>query len=74
MKNPQAPARIEPASFQFVVQQHLNHCATVVPSQSKVEGSKGTSVIIYQYKTSYREGPNLILNTAEKNLISCYQF
>ena len=31
MKNPLTPAGIEPATFQFVAQ-HLNHCATAVPS------------------------------------------
>ena len=31
MKNPLTPARIEPATFRFVAQ-HLNHCATAVPS------------------------------------------
>jgi len=31
MKNPLTPAGIEPATFRFVAQ-HLNHCATVVPS------------------------------------------
>ena len=31
MKNPMTPAGIEPATFQFVAQ-HLNHCATAVPT------------------------------------------
>ena len=31
MKNPLAPAGIEPATFRFVAQ-HLNHCATAVPT------------------------------------------
>ena len=31
MKNPLTPAGIEPATFQIVAQ-HLNHCATAVPS------------------------------------------
>jgi len=31
MKNPLTLAGIEPATFQFVAQ-HLNHCATAVPS------------------------------------------
>ena len=31
MKNPLTPAGIEPATFRFVAQ-HLNHCATAVPS------------------------------------------
>jgi len=31
MKNPLTPAGIEPATFRFVAQ-HLNHCATVVPT------------------------------------------
>ena len=31
VKNPLTPARIEPATFRFVAQ-HLNHCATAVPS------------------------------------------
>ena len=31
MKNPMTLAGIEPATFQFVAQ-HLNHCATAVPS------------------------------------------
>ena len=31
MKNPVTPAGIEPATFRFVAQ-HLNHCATAVPS------------------------------------------
>jgi len=31
MKNPLTPAAIEPATFRFVAQ-HLNHCATAVPS------------------------------------------
>jgi len=31
MKSPLTPAGIEPATFRFVAQ-HLNHCATAVPS------------------------------------------
>jgi hypothetical protein len=31
MKNPLTPAGIEPATFRFVAQ-HLNHCATAVPT------------------------------------------
>jgi len=31
MKTPLTPAGIEPATFRFVAQ-HLNHCATAVPS------------------------------------------
>ena len=31
MKNPLIPAGIEPATFRFVAQ-HLNHCATAVPT------------------------------------------
>jgi len=31
MKNPLTPAGIEPATFRFVAQ-HLDHCATAVPS------------------------------------------
>jgi len=31
MKNPLTPAGIEPATFRFVAQ-HLNHCATEVPT------------------------------------------
>ena len=31
MKNPLTPAGIEPATFRIVAQ-HLNHCATAVPS------------------------------------------
>ena len=31
MKNPVTAAGIEPATFQFVAQ-HLNHCATAVPT------------------------------------------
>jgi len=33
MKNPLTPAGIEPATFRFVAQ-HLNHCATAVPSET----------------------------------------
>jgi len=35
MKNPLTPAGIEPATYWFVAQ-HLNHCATAVPSLSYV--------------------------------------
>jgi len=35
MKNPLTPAGIEPAAFRFVAQ-HLNHCATVVPSNPHI--------------------------------------
>jgi len=35
MKNPMTPAGIEPATFRFVAQ-HLNHCATAVPSYDYV--------------------------------------
>ena len=31
MKNPLTQAGVEPATFRFVAQ-HLNHCATAVPS------------------------------------------
>ena len=30
MKNPLAPAGIEPATYRFIAQ-HLNHCVTAVP-------------------------------------------
>ena len=45
MKNPLTPAGIEPATFRFVAQ-HLNHCATAVPidSRTKHNESQGTSV------------------------------
>jgi len=35
MKNPLTPAGIEPATFRFVAQ-HLNHCATAVPTFAAV--------------------------------------
>jgi len=35
MKNPLTPAGIEPATFRFVAQ-HLNHCATAVPTRSSI--------------------------------------
>ena len=35
MKNPMTLAGIEPATFRFVAQ-HLNHCATVVPSTGTI--------------------------------------
>ena len=35
MKNPWTPTGIEPATFRFVAQ-HLNHCATAVPKNSKL--------------------------------------
>ena len=46
MKNPLTPAGIEPATFRFVAQ-HLNHCATAVPTytgQHKNKGCRQTSV------------------------------
>jgi len=36
MKGPLTPAGIEPATFRFVAQ-HLNHCATAVPSTHSAE-------------------------------------
>ena len=36
MKNPLTPAGIEPATFRFVAQ-HLNHCATAVPSVNTLQ-------------------------------------
>ena len=36
MKNPLTPAGIEPATFRFVAQ-HLNHCATAVPTLAGIE-------------------------------------
>jgi len=36
MKNPLTPAGIEPATFRFVTQ-HLNHCATAVPTNIGTE-------------------------------------
>jgi len=36
MENPLTPAGIEPATFRFVTQ-HLNHCATAVPSTNEVK-------------------------------------
>jgi len=38
MKNRLTPAGIEPATFRFVAQ-HLNHCATAVPSEYYVHAS-----------------------------------
>ena len=43
-KNPLTPAGIEPATFRFVAQ-HLNHCATAVPSTVQYK---------YQYKHDSR--------------------
>ena len=37
MKNPPTSAGIEPATFRFVAQ-HLNHCATAVPSSAMKSG------------------------------------
>jgi len=48
MKNPLTPARIKPATFQFVAQ-HLNHCATAVPRPKHVENrNKHTRKILRQ--------------------------
>jgi len=44
-KNPLTPAGIVPAAFRFVAQ-HLNHCATAVPTQC---------VQLYQYCTEIKE-------------------
>ena len=49
MKNLLTPAGIEPATFRFVAQ-HLNHCATAVPSKrvedSIIETDKGNKMCI----------------------------
>ena len=51
MKNPLTPAGIEPATFRFVAQ-HLNHCATAVPSVIKVQEhvhlQVGTEIAFYE--------------------------
>ena len=39
MKNPLTPAGIEPTTFRFVAQ-HLNHCATAVPTTKVVKEKK----------------------------------
>jgi len=36
MKNPLIPSGIEPATLRFVAQ-HLNHCATAIPSNKDVQ-------------------------------------
>ena len=43
MKNPLTPAGIESATFRFVAQ-HLNHCATAVPTYSIGKGGKWPGV------------------------------
>ena len=43
MKNPLTPGGIEPAIFRFVAK-HLNHCATAVPTATRV--SRDTSILL----------------------------
>ena len=51
MKNPLAPAGIEPATFRFVAQ-YLNHCATAVPKMKLVMclNTQWTKGILFQAK------------------------
>ena len=46
IKNPPTPAGIEPATFLFVAQ-HLNHCATAVPTRILCEIKTETKVILF---------------------------
>jgi len=48
MKNPLTLAGIEPATFRFVAQ-HLNHCATAVPSRSSVSYNSDNFLLEYKY-------------------------
>jgi len=50
MKNPLTPAGIEPATYRFVAQ-HLNHCATAVPTQRE-ENSIFTTILEAEAKRS----------------------
>ena len=43
MKNPLTLAGIEPATFRFVAQ-HLNHCATTVPTNTAVPTLKRSHI------------------------------
>ena len=49
MKNPVTPAGIEPATFRFVAQ-HLNHCATAVPSNNLI-----IIIVFWRVKISCRK-------------------
>jgi len=60
MKNPLAPAGIEPATFRFVAQ-HLNHCATAVP-ESLLYASKKCS-----FNLTATEGTDKHLLMADTN-------
>jgi len=46
MKTPLTLAGIEPAAFRFVAQ-HLNHCATAVPSSSSSSSSSSNYYLTY---------------------------
>jgi len=50
MKNPLTPAGIKPATFRFVAQ-HLNHCATAVPTTAviynQITGTITTLLVLY---------------------------
>jgi len=64
MKNPLTPAGIEPATFRSVAQ-HLNHCATAVPSKA-----------LYTIKLNFCLGPWWDVNSVlyvppEKTLNYC---
>ena len=50
MKNPLAPAGIEPATFRFV-SRHFNHCATAVPQKTEVLllNKEGRQLFFYVY-------------------------
>ena len=67
MKNPMTPAGIEPATFRFVAQ-HLNHCATAVPSFFLREYNFYLRPLFLEYKKGVKQGLSVLCYYVVKGL------
>ena len=70
------PAGIEPATFQFLAQ-HLNHCATMVPSLHKCKPQIYILVNVpntkHQWSTAFTHSLDILIDNSSSGLFrSCY--
>ena len=74
MKNPLTPSGIEPATFRFVAQ-HLNHCATAIPSLTLCSLELFCTVlrlrVVLGSRLTWRKHGNIKVEKAHNSLWDC---
>ena len=72
LKNPLTPAGIEQATFRFVAQ-HLNHCATLVPTPNIIWVQEKGAQILLPLTVPINDPPSRFPNRAPVEIVGCLQ-